>query len=99
MCIRDREKTCRRGAAAAAPRRQIVLGQFLLGRPVLGSRNSLAPAPLWVPPESAKEKLPMRAVLQLSSMKRRIDDWSVVVWSTKLAFAYGETTTRGRRGP
>src|ERR1035437_1860811 len=106
------ETTCRRGAAAAAPRRQIVLGQFLLGRPVLGSRNSLAPAPLWVPPESekenrlfrlpafaSKEKLPMRPVLQLSSMKRRIDDWSVVVWSTKLAFAYGETTTRGRRGP
>jgi len=47
----------------------------------------------------SKEKLPTWPVFQLSSMNRRMDDWSVVVWSTKLAFAYGETTTRGRRGP
>jgi len=86
----------------------------LLGCPVLGSRNNLLPAlllPLPLPwPEKtkrlfrlpafwSKEKLPTWPVFQLSSMNRRMDDWSVVVWSTKLAFAYGETTTRGRRGP
>ena len=47
----------------------------------------------------SKDELPIRPVFQLSSMKRRIEDWSVVVWSTKLVFAYGETTTRGSRGP
>ena len=31
----------------------------------------------------------MRPVCQLSSMNRRIDAWSVSVWSTKLVFAYG----------
>src|SRR5664280_7292 len=93
--------------------RQLLHGQRLTGWPVAGSRKSFGcpceSAFLWsseklkrlfrLPAFSSKEKLPVRPVFQLSSMKRRIEDWSVVVWSTKLAFAYGEMTTSGRRGP
>lgn len=45
------------------------------------------------------EPLPIRPRLQLSSMKRRIDNWSVTRWSMKSCFAKGEMTSKGSRGP
>ena len=38
-------------------------------------------------------------VPQLSSMRRRIELWSVSVLSTKFVRAYGEITSNGSRGP
>ena len=37
----------------------------------------------------------MRPRFQLSSMNRRIDVWSVIWWSMKLTFAYGDITNNG----
>src|SRR5262249_41912364 len=51
------------------------------------------------PARSSNELSPMRPVFQLSSMNRRMEVWSVTVWSTKFALAYGEITSSGRRGP
>ena len=50
-------------------------------------------------PAVASNDPAMRGRPQLSSMNRMIDDWSVSVWSTKLALANGEITSSGRRGP
>src|SRR3954449_2671508 len=36
---------------------------------------------------------------QLSSMNRRMEVWSTRLWSTKLSWAYGDTTSSGSRSP
>src|SRR6266568_5034553 len=75
--------------------------------PVAGSRMTL-PAlgpPLKsnmlfnVPAIASVEPFPIRPRSQLSSMTRKIEDWSVIESSMKFCFAQGETTSRGNRGP
>ncbi len=41
----------------------------------------------------------MRPSSQLSSMKRRIDVWSMIECETVLGRTKGEITSSGRRGP
>src|SRR5262252_970688 len=52
-----------------------------------------------VPAVASEDPPPILPVRQLSSIKRRIEDWSVRVLSTKLRLANGEMTIKGRRGP
>src|SRR6266700_186143 len=52
-----------------------------------------------VPARSSAAPPPILPVPQLSSMKRRMDDWSVSVPSTKFDLAKEEITSSGRRGP
>src|SRR5262249_30029348 len=92
--------------AVVAPPTVEELGFQPVGWPVVGSRISLSSGPLVKssrfksePACASNEWSPILPVCQLSSMKRRIDDWSVTVWSTKLCFAKGEITSNGRRGP
>jgi hypothetical protein len=51
------------------------------------------------PARASNDPPPIRPSDQLSSMNPRIDVWSVSACSTKFAFAYGEMTSSGRRGP
>ena len=75
--------------------------------PVVGSKISFPACPevfrsnilLISPALTSKDWFPIRPNPQLSSIKRRIDDRSVMLWSTKFTFAYGEITSRGIRGP
>jgi hypothetical protein len=53
----------------------------------------------YAPGRASNEKSPIWPRFQLSSMNRRIEVCSVIVWSTKFWRAYGETTSSGRRGP
>ena len=76
------------------------------GRPVSGSRKSFPASgrsksnrPRSEPATSSNERSPIRPSSQLSSTKRRIDDWSVSVWSTKFGLANGEITRSGSLGP
>jgi hypothetical protein len=49
--------------------------------------------------QASNDWLPILPRLQLSSTKRRIEDWSVIELSTKFTFANGEITSSGWRGP
>src|SRR5262245_55474223 len=50
-------------------------------------------------PAIASDEPAMGGSDQLSSRNRRIEDWSVRVWSTALVLAHGEMTSNGSRGP
>src|SRR5713226_7751478 len=52
-----------------------------------------------VPVVASVEPLPIRPRFQLSSMNRKIEDWSVIESSMKFCFAQGEITSSGNRGP
>ena len=76
--------------------------------PMPGSRDNL---PAWwapllksnilsiFPAFASNDWFPSLPNPQLSSIKRMIDVWSVMEWSTKFVFEYVEITNNGRWGP
>ena len=51
------------------------------------------------PDFSSNEWSPIRPNTQLSSINQSIEDWSVILWSTKLVFEYGDITSSGSGRP
>src|ERR1700722_2863007 len=63
-------------------------------------KSSAPPGASRLPAFASNDPLPMRLPCsQLSSMNLGIEDWSLILWLTKLSRVQGEMTTIGRRGP